>query len=164
MVNTDDRAMDEQAAPGDLERIRSLLNTWLIPNDTRAPTDRFRGNTIVREVRDDLRRVVDGSATADDVLNPWVRRLDVTPRIAGGAIVFRGTGRAGALVSHVLAAIADGTWKRLKACPDCGWVFYDHTRNGSKRWCLMTAGGPNGRSCGSIAKVRAHRERIRGSA
>jgi len=155
---------DDQAAPGDLERVRTLLNTWLIPNDTREPADRFRGGTIVRELRDDLRRVVEGAASADHVLNTWVRRLDVTPRVAGGVVRFRGNGTAGGLVAIVLAAMSEGTWSRLRACPDCRWVFYDHTRNGSKRWCLMTAGGPSGRSCGSIAKVRAHRERVRQSA
>jgi len=155
--------IDDQAAPGDLERIRTLLNTWLIPNDTRRPTDRFRGSAVVRGLRDDLRRVVEGGAPADEVLNAWVRSLDVTPHIANDSVVFRGNGPAGRLLAIVVAALADGTWSRLRACPDCRWVFYDHTRNGSKRWCLMTAGGPNGRSCGSIAKVRAHRDRVRQS-
>ncbi|WP_429448818.1 CGNR zinc finger domain-containing protein [Paraburkholderia sp. 40] len=35
----------------------------------------------------------------------------------------------------------------------------DHTRNGSKRWCSMTKGGPDGRACGTIAKVAAYRAR-----
>ena len=155
MVNSDD-----QAAPGDLERIRALLNTWLIPNDTRVATDRFRGNAVVRELRDDLRRVVEGTASADHILNTWVRRLDVRPNITNGAVLFRGNGSAGRRLAIAVTAMTDGAWSRLKACPDCRWVFYDHTRNGSKRWCLMTAGGPSGRSCGSIAKVRAHRERM----
>jgi predicted RNA-binding Zn ribbon-like protein len=131
----------------------------LIPNDTRVPTDRFHGATIVRELRDDLRRVVDGAASADKILNSWVRRADVTPRVSQGALTLHGTGTTGRLIAIVLTAVGDGTWARLKSCPDCRWVFYDHTRNASKRWCLMTAGGPNGRSCGSIAKVRAHRAR-----
>jgi predicted RNA-binding Zn ribbon-like protein len=38
-------------------------------------------------------------------------------------------------------------------------VFYDNTRNGGKRWCLMNAGGPDGRACGTIAKVRRYRDR-----
>jgi predicted RNA-binding Zn ribbon-like protein len=77
-------------------------------------------------------------------------------------IAFTHPGGLGAdLVSAALEAIAAGRWRRLKACPDCRWVFYDHSRNASKRWCLMTAGGPDGRSCGSIAKVRAHRRRTR---
>jgi predicted RNA-binding Zn ribbon-like protein len=24
---------------------------------------------------------------------------------------------------------------RIKACPSCGWVFYDETKNGKRRWC-----------------------------
>ena len=40
--------------------------------------------------------------------------------------------------------------------------FDHHTRNGGKRWCLMYAGGPQGRACGTIAKVRRYRERNRG--
>jgi predicted RNA-binding Zn ribbon-like protein len=24
---------------------------------------------------------------------------------------------------------------RIKECPSCGWVFYDETRNGKRRWC-----------------------------
>ncbi len=153
----------DHVAPGELERVRTLLNTWLIPNDTRVPTDRFRGAAILRELRDDLRRAVEDPPAAEHVLNSWVRRLDVTPRVAGGAVTFRGNGTAGRLLAIVVESVADGTWSRVRACPDCHWVFYDHTRNGSKRWCLMTAGGPGGRSCGSIAKVRAHRDRARRS-
>jgi len=149
----------DQSAPRDLEQIRTLLNTWLIPNDTRVPTDRFRGTAVMRELRDDLRRVVDLTAPADTTLNSWVRRASVKPHVSGGVLTFRGTGAAGRVVAIVLGAVADGSWARLKSCPDCRWVFYDHTRNASKRWCLMTAGGPGGRSCGSIAKVRAHRAR-----
>ena len=75
-------------------------------------------------------------------------------------IVYRhDVGPAGDFLAAVLAAVGAGTWKRLKACPDCHWVFYDNTRNGSKRWCLMYAGGPDGRACGTIAKVRRYRTR-----
>ena len=48
----------------------------------------------------------------------------------------------------------DGTWVRLKACPgrDCGWVFYDHSRNQSARWCSMKV-------CGDREKARAYYQR-----
>lgn len=65
------------------------------------------------------------------------------------------------LVAELLAivhrAMADGTWVRLKACPneDCEWAFYDRSRNRSSRWCNMG-------ECGNRAKVRAYRERSRG--
>jgi predicted RNA-binding Zn ribbon-like protein len=38
---------------------------------------------------------------------------------------------------------------RLKKCPaaDCGWIFLDATRNGTRRWCHMTV-------CGNRAKAR----------
>ena len=51
---------------------------------------------------------------------------------------------------------------RLKACPDCRWVFYDHSRNGSKRWCGMYAGEEGGRACGTIAKVKNYRAKRKG--
>jgi len=149
--------VNTQEAPGALESIRTLLNTWSIPNDTRTPTDVFDGPPDIRALRDDLRRAVERATP--EAINPWITRLRVRPVIRDGRIEWTGRGDGAAIVGVALTAIADGTWPRLKACPDCRWVFYDHTRNGSKRWCLMTAGGSTGRSCGSIAKVRAHRQR-----
>jgi predicted RNA-binding Zn ribbon-like protein len=158
-----------QAAPGELEAVRTLLNSWLIPNDSRQPTDTFAGLAaergwsgpaarLVRRLRDDLRAAVEtGDASC---LNGWITELDVRPVIEGGDLVYRHkAGPAGDLLAVVVAAITAGNWRRLKACPDCRWVFYDHTRNGSKRWCLMYAGGPDGRACGTIAKVRRYRDR-----
>ena len=122
-----------------------------------APTDLFTGSAELRLLRDDLRQAVESKET--DRLNRWISKLRLRPVLAGGRITWSGQGDGASVMAVVLAAIAEGTWPRLKACPDCRWVFYDHTRNGSKRWCLMTAGGSAGRSCGSIAKVRAHRQR-----
>jgi predicted RNA-binding Zn ribbon-like protein len=93
-----------------------------------------------------------------EFLNGWISRLDVRPAVAGGELSYRhAAGPAGDMLAAVLAAVSDGTWPRLKTCPDCRWAFYDRTRNGSKRWCLMYAGGPDGRACGSIAKMRRYR-------
>ncbi len=38
--------------------------------------------------------------------------------------------------------------------PDCQWLFLDHSRNRSRRWCDMT-------SCGNRAKARRHYQRTR---
>ena len=173
MVNA--RDADGQAAPAALEPVRALLNSWLIPNDSRQPTDRFGEFVLrqrwtkleaasVREIRDDLRRLVEsGNAAEAACLNDWITRLAVRPAVADGQLRYSNTGGpAGDLLAAVLAAINAGTWKRLKACPDSSWVFYDHNRNGSKRWCLMYAGGPDGRACGTIAKVRRYRDKQRG--
>lgn len=45
---------------------------------------------------------------------------------------------------------------RLKVCPadDCGWLFIDRSRNGSRTWCNM-------KTCGNLAKQRRHRARQR---
>jgi predicted RNA-binding Zn ribbon-like protein len=59
-------------------------------------------------------------------------------------------------VLALLRASARPDWGRVKACPgpDCGWVFVDHSRNGARRWCQMSA-------CGNRAKGAAFRERRR---
>ena len=58
------------------------------------------------------------------------------------------------LLAIVAEAEADGTWRRMKACPACGWAFYDRSRNRSRTWCAMAI-------CGNRAKARSYRERHR---
>jgi hypothetical protein len=155
---------DPQAAPGPLEEVRTLLNTWHIPNDsrTRVPVDELTDDDEIRALRDDLRAVIEGAASLDQTLTGWIDRLGVNVAVQDGGLVFRHrAGHLGDVLSIVLDAVADETWPRLKACPDCRWAFYDNTRNGSKRWCLMAADGPGSRGCGNIAKVRRHRQRAR---
>ena len=46
---------------------------------------------------------------------------------------------------------------RVKECPgldDCGWLFFDTSKNGSRRWCSMEG-------CGNRAKSRRHYRRGR---
>ena len=64
----------------------------------------------------------------------------------------------GTLLAIALQAMIDRRWRRLKACPGehCGWVFYDHSRNNSSRWCSMSV-------CGGRAKARSHYRRKRSS-
>src|SRR6266516_3318500 len=126
---------DSQVAPGTLEVVRTFLNTWRIPNDTRETADELVSLPAMQHFYSTC------------FLNP------------GGDAGVQGCRLCAEVVALVVEAIAHNTWMRLKACPDCHWVFYDHTRNRNKVWCLMVAGGPQGRSCGSISKVRSFRER-----
>jgi predicted RNA-binding Zn ribbon-like protein len=51
--------------------------------------------------------------------------------------------------------LTTGDLGRLRQCPgagDCGWLFYDTSRNRSRRWCSME-------SCGNRAKGRRHYRR-----
>jgi predicted RNA-binding Zn ribbon-like protein len=65
-------------------------------------------------------------------------------------------GALATLLAAVAAAVADGTWSRLKVCrdPGCRWAYFDASRNRSRAWCSME-------TCGNRAKARAFRERGR---
>ncbi len=68
-------------------------------------------------------------------------------------------GAIGVLLAITAQAMIEGSWARLKICPgdDCGWAFYDHSRNQAGRWCSMSV-------CGGRAKARTHYHRRRGDA
>lgn len=187
---------NSQVAPGTLEVVRTFLNTWWIPNDTREPTDEIvsleamrqfyatwfgkaGGDSeisimpeLVQRLRADLRNILGKSEVL--ILSEWLALQPVEVRLSQDeegipTLHYRPAASATCqLCAEVLAlvveAITRSTWMRLKACPDCQWVFYDHTKNRNKVWCLMTASGPQGRSCGSISKVRSFRQRQKASA
>jgi predicted RNA-binding Zn ribbon-like protein len=46
--------------------------------------------------------------------------------------------------------------ERLKACPACGWLFLDKSKNRSRAWCDMAV-------CGNRAKARRFQAAHRGS-
>jgi predicted RNA-binding Zn ribbon-like protein len=66
-------------------------------------------------------------------------------------------GALGVLLADAAQAMVDGSWRRMKICPgeDCGWAFYDHSRNQAGRWCSMSV-------CGGRAKARSHYRRRQG--
>jgi predicted RNA-binding Zn ribbon-like protein len=171
-------------APGQLELVRRFLNTWEMSHATDAPRDLLPA--LIRDrrryqrtfgvppprtaaerdellaLRDDLRDALGAAAPDERVLNAWLGRRPLSPRLVDSKIehVPLQSGLTGTLLAAVVDAVAVREWPRLKACPDCEYVFFDHTRNGSRRWCMMARGDdPDGRSCGAIAKVRNYRAR-----
>lgn len=48
-----------------------------------------------------------------------------------------------------------GDTSRVGRCEGCGWLYYDTTRNRSRRWCDMAV-------CGNRSKARRHYRRSRG--
>jgi predicted RNA-binding Zn ribbon-like protein len=58
----------------------------------------------------------------------------------------------GRIVAVAFEAMLDGSWPRLKSCPQCGWAFYDYSKNRSATWCSMAI-------CGNRLKTRAYRRR-----
>jgi len=53
-----------------------------------------------------------------------------------------------------LLASEDVSHVRRCGGEDCGWLFLDHSRNHTRRWCTME-------DCGNLSKVRRFRERRR---
>ncbi len=57
------------------------------------------------------------------------------------------------LVDRVVASAVElltrGPLDRVGACPRCGWLFVDTSKNGRRRWCSMAV-------CGNREKVRRH--------
>ncbi|WP_163512706.1 CGNR zinc finger domain-containing protein [Fodinicola acaciae] len=169
------------AAPGRLEVVRTFLNTWVIPNESRVAEDRLAGLVAdpaawrstfpdlgkpgpladLTALRDDLRAAL--GQTHPVSLAGQLARHPLAPALrADGRPVELApvsAGAAGELLALAINAAADGHWHRLRACPDCRWVFYDTSRNASRTWCAMNSGGPGVRGCGSIAKTRAYRAR-----
>ena len=78
----------------------------------------------------------------------------------GTATLAPAGGGADAVLARLAAIVArsqaEGTWPRMKACPNdrCHWAFYDRSRNRSRTWCTMTV-------CGNRAKARSYRARHR---
>jgi predicted RNA-binding Zn ribbon-like protein len=48
--------------------------------------------------------------------------------------------------------LASDAARRVRKCPNCGWLFVDNSRNHSRRWCSMEF-------CGSQVKSRRQYER-----
>jgi predicted RNA-binding Zn ribbon-like protein len=151
----------------------SAVSAWFVEHglfDRRyalTESDRRR----VLEVREGLRTMlfVNNGASEDPEVVARLNRALRAPRIyiqfaLADTPEFKPQPRdldgALALIATIVAlSQLDGSWSRMKACrgPDCGWAFYDHSRNQASNWCAMSV-------CGSRAKVRAYRERRRGPA
>jgi predicted RNA-binding Zn ribbon-like protein len=54
------------------------------------------------------------------------------------------------IAAACLDLLADAPLELLGRCEHCRWMFLDHSRNHSRRWCSMN-------SCGAIIKMRRHR-------
>lgn len=163
----------EYAGVIDAAEVAAVAGAWAA-----APAAASAALTATTEIREALASVLqaflepdtspDSAASALEYL--WLRwaaaaaRSTLVPSSEPGAAARLLVGSAPALLipdRAVHAAVdllrtADLT--RLGICPPsqhgCGWLFLDHSRNGSRRWCTMEA-------CGSFAKARRLTERRR---
>ncbi len=123
-----------------------------------------------REMRAGIRALLfmnSGAAVDDSALQGLDRALEGVclgvriragglPELAPASRDFNGA--LAAIAAGVAVAQLRGRFERLKACPgpECGWAFYDASRNLAGRWCSMSI-------CGSRVKAREYRRRRRGA-
>jgi predicted RNA-binding Zn ribbon-like protein len=64
------------------------------------------------------------------------------------------------VLASAVDLLVDDDPSRLRQCPapdGCGWLFYDTSKNATRRWCSM-------RMCGNGAKARRFQRRLREAA
>jgi predicted RNA-binding Zn ribbon-like protein len=161
-----------RAAPGSLRLVQQFLNTsdheygneWIATPEQLAAWLGERGIDAgrltrsdaarARRVREALREVVIGEASAEAValLEREAARATLRVSFADGLVPARGglDGLLARVFASVHEARLDGSWQRLKACPNCHWAFWDESKNRSATWCSMEL-------CGNRLKTKRYR-------
>lgn len=154
----------------DLEGFQTpdALKSWLVDRGLVGPAEPVHATDLhyAIETREGLRRLLltNGGAPPDEhaveTVNRAATRGQLTLRfdVDGGSglkPIARGVdGAIGTILAVAFAAMAEGSWSRLKVCPEetCRVAFFDHSKNRSRRWCSMEV-------CGNRTKVRSYRQR-----
>jgi predicted RNA-binding Zn ribbon-like protein len=120
----------------------------------------------LRELREALRTLAlanhggkpDGAAL--DIIDSLAARAPLTVVVSLSAKTSLKPARGGVdgamavLLGIFHEAQLTGDWPRLKGCRQCGYAFYDRSKNRSAAWCAMSI-------CGNRTKNRAYYERRR---
>ncbi len=121
------------------------------------------------KLRDGIREVLLAHAGHPDLADSEAaaRRLNTMLRTATVHLMFDDAGEAATTVrgaglerftntiaAQILTASLDGSWPRLKACgnDECLVAFYDHSRNGTARYCSTAI-------CANRVRQRSFRQR-----
>jgi predicted RNA-binding Zn ribbon-like protein len=142
---------------------------WLREKRLVAPGDRISEADVarLRELREAIRALAianqggqPGAAAADVRRVSGTAELGVAIDDAGRtALEPMGRGADGAvatLLGILHEAQLTGHWPRLKGCRQCGYAFFDRSKNRSAAWCAMSI-------CGNRTKNRAYYRRRRSS-
>jgi predicted RNA-binding Zn ribbon-like protein len=144
-VNTADRENEVELFDGP-GGVREWLRHRSLPHEDVTPAVVHR----LIEVREALRSVLLGEADARSrsTLDGAARRARLQPEFGadGARLVPAASGvdaALGEILATAFAAMVDGRWARLRACPRdvCGWVFYDRSPANRATWCSMAVCG-----------------------
>lgn len=91
-------------------------------------------------------------------LQETAAQMQIIPANGGYVLACRSSKPLERVACEVVRLAADflltGDLGRIRRCGECGWLFYDKSRNASRRWCEM-------KSCGNRAKARRHYQRVK---
>ena len=150
-VNTADRENAVEWLPDE-----AALDAWLVEHELPGPVDLADALELREALRELLRannapsglpRSAAAVATVNEVAAALVVGLD-----GDGSVRVAAADALGQIAALAVTAMLDGTWPRLKVCRNCGWSFYDYSKNRSASWCSMQL-------CGNRLKTRAYRKR-----
>jgi predicted RNA-binding Zn ribbon-like protein len=160
-------SVDFEEQRDDLQDGRGLAR-WLAAHRLAGARVRAREGDAAdaRDVREALRELLranNGISVDEDAaaatLDAAARRAGLEVRFVAGSIRLAPReggvhGALGGVLAVAAAAMADGSWQRLKACRSdtCRWAFVDNARNRSRQWCSMSV-------CGNREKARLFRQR-----
>ena len=176
---------DPEAAPGELELLRSFVNTvdllkepdalgtvqaaalWCADHGLPLPSNQEECDRL-RAFREALRDVLFANNGEIDSVQAWAElerfasSATLVVAIESGTPVLRASGSTvdrtiAALLAIVYDTVARGTFGRLRACRkmSCRFAYYDRSKNGSRAWCSMT-------TCGNQEKAHRRRRREHG--
>lgn len=149
----------------DPEWMKNFLDTWELPSDAPSAGQIAELKSLRAVIGDIVRDNAAGRAPSEKDMErlkgyiensklqyafkagPGEYKLDVVPQKRDWNWVLN---RVALSFAEVLAS---DNLKSVKMCEnkDCRWVFYDETKNRSRRWCDTT--------CGNLIKVREFRKR-----
>jgi predicted RNA-binding Zn ribbon-like protein len=154
--------------PREWDRIGSAekAEAWLLPKRLVAPGEPVSGADAarLRELREAIRALAVANqgdppepAAADVIRTASATvRLRISVDDAGRTALEpagRGVDGAVAMLLGILhEAQLSGHWLRMKGCRQCGYAFFDRSKNRSAAWCAMSI-------CGNRTKNRAYYRR-----
>jgi predicted RNA-binding Zn ribbon-like protein len=143
---------------------------WLREKRLVAPGDRISAADAarLRQLREALRALAIANhggqpdAAATEIVRKTSRAAQLSVAIADtGRTALEPTrrgvdGAVATLLGILHEAQLTGHWSRLKGCRQCGYAFFDRSKNRSAAWCAMSI-------CGNRTKNRAYYRRRRTS-
>ena len=158
--------------PGDWDRLgtQQKAQAWLRQKGLVEPDVRISAADAarLRKLREAIRSlaVANAEGRRDAASADIVRKASRTARLnvaiddAGRTILEADQPGANGAVATLLGILHEAqvtdVWPRLKGCRQCGYAFFDRSKNRSAAWCAMSI-------CGNRTKNRAYYRRRRAS-